>query len=190
MYSQLGAWFKLCSKTPWPLELARAIDDEMIIRSESGHHYDAVRQLHVDAFPTSAEADLVDRLRADGDAIISLVAFEHDRPIGHVMLSKMDAPFMALGLAPIAVAKAWRRRGVAARLIEAGIRQAKADGWDAIFVLGEPSYYRRFGFSAREAARFDSLYAGPGFMSMALGERDLTAFSGRIDYAPAFKSLG
>ena len=142
------------------------------------------------AFPTPAEADLVDQLRLDGDAIISLVAVDGNDVMGHVLFSTMTAPFKALGLAPVSVESGMRRRGIAARLIEEGIRDAKSAGWEAIFVLGDPAYYQRFGFSAKEAELFNSPYAGPYLMVLALNEGGLPASSGRVEYAPAFAALG
>lgn len=133
----------------------------MIIQAENSSHHAAVRQLHVDAFPSAAEADLVDQLRRDGDASISLVAIEEGRVVGHVMLSRMNAAFRALGLAPVAVAVEKRRQGIAGALIEEGIKRAKADGCEGIFVLGNPDYYQRFGFSADAAAAFESLLPAP-----------------------------
>lgn len=158
----------------------------MIVKPETTAHHDAVRRLHVDSFPTAAEAELVERLRADGDAVLSLVAIDGDAVVGHVMLSRMTAPFAALALAPLVVAPHHRRRGIAARLIGEAVRQARASGWNAIFVLGEPAYYRRFGFSAKDTASFESPYSGPNLMVLVLSERGLPRRSGRLDYAPAF----
>lgn len=160
----------------------------MMIEAVSSDHHVAVRRLHLDAFPASAEADLVERLRRDGDAIISLVAIEDGRVVGHVMFSRMEAPFKALGLAPLAVATDKRVQGIAARLIQEGIERAQEEGWQGIFVLGDPSYYQRFGFSAQAAAGFDCRYAGPHLMLLALGNH-LSSRTGRVDYAPAFSSL-
>ena len=162
----------------------------MIIRAESPDDYTEIRKLHLTAFPGPGEANLVDRLRADGDAIISLVATKNDALVGHVMFSRMSAPFKALGLAPVAVLPDWRRKGIAARLIEDGIKWARKDDWAAIFVLGKPGYYQRFGFSVAKAENFESPYAGPYLMALALQDNNLPAHSGRIDYAPAFIALG
>jgi len=162
----------------------------MIVRDEDERHYPAVRQLHIEAFPTPAEADLVDRLRRNGDAVISLAAFDGERLVGHAMFSAMRAPFKALGLGPVSVASDKRRLGVAAELIGQGIARARAGQWDAIFVLGSPAYYSRFGFSADAASGFVSPYAGPNLMVLALGDISLAPRSGRIDYAPAFADLG
>jgi putative acetyltransferase len=160
----------------------------MLIQGDSPAHHTAVRQLLVAAFPSPAEADLVERLRREGDAVMSLVALEADRIVGHIMFSKMVAPFRALGLAPVCVVADRRRQGIAAALIEHGIKLAKADDWEGIFVLGNPDYYQRFGFSADAATAFASPYAGPHLMLLALRPIAKSA-KGRIDYAPAFTSL-
>lgn len=161
----------------------------MIIRPESANHFSAVRSLHTAAFPTPAEANLVDQLRASGDAVVSLVALEGYEVIGHVMLSRMRAPFRALGLAPVSVVAAKRMQGIASRLIEEAVVAARTAGWEAVFVLGDPAYYERFGFSAKEAAGLDSPYAGPYLMALALGEDGLPAQTGGVDYSPAFSGI-
>jgi putative acetyltransferase len=56
-------------------------------------------------------------------------------------------------------------------------------------VLGDPAYYRRFGFDADAARGFESPYADPYFLVLALGSAGLSARSGRVDYAPAFRDL-
>ena len=101
----------------------------------------------------------------------------------------MTAPFRALGLGPVAVFPEWRGRGVAARLIETGLERATEAGWDAVFVLGEPEYYRRFGFDVTGAQGFQSPYAGPYFMVRALRSQ-LPATGGRVEYPKAFAALG
>jgi putative acetyltransferase len=101
----------------------------------------------------------------------------------------LSAPFRALGLAPVAVRVGRRRQGIADRLIRVGIDLARAGGWQALFVLGEPDYYGRFGFSASAAARYDCVYAGPYLMALPLGP-DLPAPNGAVSYAPAFGALG
>ena len=159
------------------------------VRLEASDDHQAVRRVHLASFPGPGEADLVERLRASGDAVLSLVATEGGVLVGHVILSRMSAPFCALGLAPVAVLPDWRRQGIGANLIEEGIRCARRDGWNAVFVLGEPAYYQRFGFSAETAKNFESAYAGPYFMALSLQGVDLPASTGSIDYPPAFAAL-
>ena len=70
----------------------------LTIRLEAPGDYSAIRDVVTAAFGRAVEADLVDRLRAEGDSVISLVAVESGRIVGHVLFSRMIAPFRALGL--------------------------------------------------------------------------------------------
>ncbi|MFV0473109.1 MAG: GNAT family N-acetyltransferase [Pikeienuella sp.] len=158
----------------------------MDIREFRRKDADAARALLISCFATPAEADLVEAIRRDGDAVIELVAPDGAALAGAVMFSRMSAPFPALGLAPLAVAATARRRGLGAALVEAGLARARAEGWAAVFVLGDPAYYGRFGFTATTG--FDCPYAGPHFMMAPLAGAPAPA--GRIDYAPAFAALG
>jgi putative acetyltransferase len=162
----------------------------MEIRDESLDDRSAVRHLLLASFPGPGEADLVDRLREDGDTVMSLVATEGEVLTGHVMFSKMAAPFRALSMGPVAVLPGWRRKGIAAGLIQEGIKRASNDGWAGIFVLGDPDYYQRFGFWPRHAEGFESPHAGRHFMALPLQDDGLPTRSGRLDYAPAFAALG
>jgi putative acetyltransferase len=161
----------------------------MDIRLETQADLAAIHALNCAAFGQPMEADLVDRLRAEGDAVLSLVAVEHGEIVGHILFSRMEAPFRALALTPVAVLPPRQRKAIGAALIREGLARAEAAGWQGVFVLGEPAYYRRFGFSAEQAVGFASPYAGPYFMALPLGDA-LPASSGEIAHAPAFAALG
>ncbi len=160
----------------------------MVVREESPADISAIRRVVGQAFGRPDEADLVDRLRTADDAVVSLVA-EDEVIIGHVLLSRMSAPFPALGLAPLSVAPSHQRSGVGSRLVRASLDRARQDGWKGVFVLGEPDYYRRFGFDPSLASGFACDYAGPYLMALAL-DGALPVGEGRIAYAPAFAALG
>jgi putative acetyltransferase len=162
----------------------------MEIRGETADEIPAIRRLLAAAFPTSDEADLVDRLRADGSAVFSLVAISDGQLVGHAMFSRMERPPDALGLAPVALIAARRRLGIAAALIRDGLSRARADGWASVFVLGDPDYYNRFGFAASLAAGFVSPYAGPHLMALALRADALAEPEGELRYPSAFAALG
>lgn len=168
-------------------EVARVESPLMQLRDEDTTDSETVFHVVAEAFGRDDEARLVERLRG-GDAVVSLVAADEGGVVGHVMLSQMDAPFRALALAPLSVLPRHERRGIGAELVRAAIERAKALGWDAIFVLGDPKYYGRFGFRADLAAGFASLYAGPHLMVLPLGEA-LPKTTGAIDYAAAFADL-
>jgi putative acetyltransferase len=159
------------------------------IRIETNADIADIRSVETEAFPTHAEADLVDRLREDGCAVLSLVAFLDRQVIGHAMFSRMQKPRGSLGLGPVAVLSAHRRRGVAAGLVHEGLSRAKADGWTAVFVLGDASYYGRFGFSAVLAAGFGSPYTGPHLMGLELQADGLKVRTGALSYPQAFADL-
>lgn len=158
----------------------------MLIRSETAQDAGRIRAVVSAAFPTPAEADLVEQLRTDGDMVLSLVAADGQRIIGHALFSRMTAPFPALGLAPVSVDPRRQRAGIGRRLIEEGLALAEATGWRGVFVLGDPAYYRRFGFGAERAAGFASPHAGPHLMALSLGADALPATTGEVAYASAF----
>lgn len=159
------------------------------IRIESAADGPAIHKVVTAAFGRPVEAGLVDRLRADGDSVISFVAVEDGRIVGHVLFSRMTAPLRALGLAPVSVVPDRQRSGIGSRLIRAGLDRATQDGWQGVFVLGEPVFYRRFGFDPALAGGFSSPYAGPYLMALALGGA-LPVTHGEIEYARAFADLG
>jgi putative acetyltransferase len=107
----------------------------------------AIYALHRAAFPTDAEARLVDRLRANGHSIISLVAELDGKVVGHVLFSPVTAGLsQGLGLAPLAVLPSYRRQGIGSALVWEGLTLCKGRTCEFVVVLGDPSYYFRFGF--------------------------------------------
>lgn len=162
--------------------------NNVLIRNEEPADIPAIRTIVEEAFLQSAEARLVDRLRADGESVISTVAVDAGHVVGHIMFSRMTAPFRALGLAPVAVMPSRQLNGIGSQLIRWGLAQAKTLGWHGVFVLGDPKFYGKFGFSAALAGGFESPYAGEHFMALALNG-DLPVTSGKVEYADAFKML-
>ena len=155
---------------------------------------EAIRRIHLSAFPTALEADLVERLDRDGDLVISLVAERQSEAVGHVALSRMKVEaegrrWRALGLGPIGVERSMQGSGAGTALIEAAKAIARATREELIFVLGEPDYYRRFGFSAEIAGPFEAPYSGPFFMALTLQPGLSLPARGSADYAAAFAEL-
>ncbi|MBS0416701.1 MAG: N-acetyltransferase [Proteobacteria bacterium] len=162
----------------------------MHLRAEQPADRAAIHAVVTAAFGRVDEADLVDRLREEGSGVVSLVSLDADAAVtGHVLLSRMDAPFRALGLAPLSVLPARQRSGIGSQLVRAALQYSKDLGWEAVFVLGDPQYYGRFGFNAEHASGFSSPYAGPHLMIHAL-TGSLPVSAGSIAYARPFASLG
>lgn len=139
------------------------------------------------AFGGTDEAALVDALRGAGDLALSLVARFQRAYLGHVAFSPIKAPFPAWALAPLAVRESVRGQGIGAALVQQGLAVARARGVQAVFVLGDPAYYARFGFSVRAARGFGCPWSGPEFQMLTLTSQSLPA--GALTYAPAFDAL-
>lgn len=100
------------------------------------------------AFGHDQDAELVRDLLNDPSAqpLLSLLAREDDRPVGHVLFTAArlddlpDAASIAI-LAPLAVVPDAQRRGVGSRLIALGLQILSERGVDLVFVLGHPDYY-------------------------------------------------
>ncbi|WP_114287100.1 GNAT family N-acetyltransferase [Candidatus Halocynthiibacter alkanivorans] len=160
----------------------------MKIRAERAGDQQAVHRLTEDAFGQPDEARLIGMLRADGDVALSLVAEEGGVLLGHVLFSPMAAPVRVLGLAPLSVAPHCQKQGIGALLVRKGLELARDTGWQAVFVLGDPGYYARFGFTSKAAEGFENPFAGPHFMALELHQGALsTPFA--VGYAPAFARL-
>ncbi|MEV0134316.1 N-acetyltransferase [Dactylosporangium sp. NPDC050688] len=164
-------------------------------RAETPADVAAVRAVNVAAFPTAAEADLVEALRADPAAWIdglSVVAVAPGAPVvGHALLTRChvgDAP--ALALAPCAVLPAYQRTGAGSAAITAALAAAGQRGEDLVIVLGHAGYYPRFGFAPASRYAISAPFTVPDEAFMAL-RLDGTgpAPSGVVRYAKAFGIL-
>ena len=168
----------------------------LVIRVEQPGDIPHIRDILAHAFGQRAEADLVDQLRADGDALISLVAVgENGELVGHILFSRLPIEgakgrvTQATALAPLAVRPEHQRKGVGSALTKAGIRACTARGLAAIIVVGDPKFYQRFGFSAAAARNLGSPYPGDAFMALELKPGALAANPGTVRYAAAFGAL-
>jgi predicted N-acetyltransferase YhbS len=94
------------------------------------------------------------RLRGRREPALSLVARQKGQVIGTVRLWPIvaGAAGPALLLGPLAVHPDCRRRGVGATLMDRAILAARAAGHAAVLLVGDASYYARFGFSAAKTA--------------------------------------
>jgi putative acetyltransferase len=126
--------------------------------------------------------------------IASLVALDGHRIVGHALFStvRIDSdvsPALVASLAPVAVLPECQRRGTGTSLVRAGLEACKAARYPAVIVVGHPSYYPRFGFTAAAVAHLGSPYAGDAFMGLDLEPGFLASSRGAVRYPDAFAAL-
>ena len=169
----------------------------MIIREETSADIAGVHRVEVLAFGREAEADLVDALRKNGKATLSLVAEEAGQIVGHVLFSpaRIEGPQEITpveGMGPVAVAPERQGQGIGSALIRAGLEQLHQSGCRLVMVEGNPHYYTRFGF--QDAAPLEircEFNPPPGcFMVQELVAGALEGVSGVAYYAVEFQSVG
>jgi putative acetyltransferase len=162
----------------------------MIVRETTSNDFARVRRILIEAFGQPDEAALVEALRDTGDAIVDLVAEDGGGIVGHILMSALRAPANSLALAPVCVAPARQRQGIGGALVREALERARAEGWRAVFVLGDPAWYTRFGFSVDAAAGFETAYPRPYFMALELVPAALAGRGGPVVYAGPFLEPG
>ena len=137
------------------------------------------------------EVALLAGLRANRDVIVELAAIQNGEIVGHAMFSQMvtdpSGAYVA-ALAPVAVRTGHQRAGIGSSLIRAGLLACAETGMDAVFVLGNPVYYARFGFSATKAEGIACAYSGPHLQALELRFGALKGIRS-VAYARAFAAV-
>jgi len=159
----------------------------VVIRPAREADHAAIHAVVGAAFAQPDEADLVEALRADGDALLELVAEEDGGVVGHILFSPLgtDNGRRLAALAPVSVRPGRQRDGLGTALMEEGHRRLADMGIEAVIVLGHPAYYPRVGYSAELAKAVASPFSGPSFMALELVPGALAAPL-TITYAKAF----
>lgn len=167
----------------------------MKIRPETPADYEAISQIETITLG-AGEAQLVSDLRANGKAVLSLVAEVEKQVVGHILFSPLAiqtarGDFAALGLAPMGVLPQFQRRGIGSALVQHSLQELKKAGWPAIVVLGHPAFYTKFGFLPAHQWGLKCPYDVPDdvFMALELKPNALEGKSGLVVYAPEFNEL-
>jgi putative acetyltransferase len=168
------------------------------IRPERPDDFERVEAVVAAAFESDAEARLVSALRKTTDPQLSRVAVRIDEPgeiLGHIFYSPVtivgSGPSIPVAqLSPLAVDTAHQRRGIGAALVRESLVACASIGWKAVFLVGNPAYYRRFGFEMAKPLGFSL----PGPLDPFLQVREiesgaLDGITGRIELAAAFDEL-
>jgi putative acetyltransferase len=170
----------------------------MQVRASTPDDAAAIHDVLVQAFGGDVEARLVALLLAADAAPVSLVAEVDGQVVGYILFSPVEivggaepTPVRMAGLAPLAVAPAFQRRGVGACLAQAGLAACAEAGFQGVVVLGDPGYYRRFGFERASDRGLASEYGvDDEFMALELEPGGLAGVRGLVRYRSEFRAVG
>ena len=161
-----------------------------MIREAQESDLEEVFNLIHSSFSNKAESDLVKQLISDGDVLINLVVESSDTIIGNVVVSQItmepDIGLFCGGVAPLSVLLDQQFSGVGSRLMEEAINESRKLGIDALFLLGDPNYYKRFGFTV---SKLKNDYIFEHFQELELTEGCLVNIKSKVTYANAFLNL-
>ena len=156
----------------------------------------AIRVLNEQAFGQPNEANIVDALRERGAFVLSMVALDDDRVVGHVLfteaiVTEADSQLRALGLGPMAVLPSYQRRQIGSRLLRTALDKCRELGYDAVVVIGHPEFYPRFGFvpAKLKGIRCEFEVPDEAFMVLELREDALAGRTGVVKYQPEFSEV-
>ena len=166
----------------------------MIIEQESPNHYEAVYKLIKIAFENAEHSDgnehkLTEKLRNSLSFVpeLSLIAKIESQIIGHIMftISKINGKEI-LTLAPVSVLPNYQNQGVGSALIKEGLKKAKYLGFIGVTVVGNPEYYKRFGFEKASKWKILSPFEIEEKFFMATELIPHTLIEGTLEYAAEF----
>lgn len=167
----------------------------MDIRESSDSDLNDVLFVEREAFGEDDEAELVRDLLEDPSAkpLFSLLAFQGDRPVGHILFTKVrltNSSQKAAILAPLAVVPDSQKQGIGGKLIEEGLELLSKSGVELVFVLGHPEYYPRHGFQPAGCLGFEASYPIPeehadAWMVRALSPGVIGSVRGKVICADA-----
>lgn len=163
-------------------------------RRERPEDVPAIRIVNEKAFGQAQEADVVDRLRQRSDELLSLVAVDEGRLVGHILFSPVTidghAPIVGgMGLAPMAVLPEYQQQGIGSLLVEEGLEILRGSSCPFVIVLGHPGYYPRFGFKRASRYGLTSQWDGvpdEAFMVLVFDESAMEGASGVARYRREF----
>jgi putative acetyltransferase len=167
------------------------------IVTDCAAHADAIAAVTRAAFQKEygsgdGEVALIAQLRADGEVAVELAALENGAVVGHALFSRLSvdpATIRVAALAPVCAAVNRQRSGIGSALIREGLARCKALGFDAVAVLGDPEYYRHFGFTHDAARVLECEFSGDHFQALELNPSALAGGPWKLVYPQAFSSV-
>ncbi len=126
----------------------------MIIRREKDSDIEAITDVTIAAFRGLAvsqqtEQFIITALRTAGALTVSLVVEVDGRVVGHIAFSPVtisDGSDGWYGGGPLSVLPAYQKKGIGKALVREGLSMLKSLGGKGCALVGDPEYYKRFGF--------------------------------------------
>lgn len=122
---------------------------EIEIRPIQATDTEELEKLYPAAFPKEDLLPLIRDLLCEYSDVLSFVAVSDQAVVGHIAFTicgvvGRDEKVSLLG--PLAVSPPLQRQGIGSALVKGGLGHLMFAGATQVFVLGDPAYYRRFGF--------------------------------------------
>ena len=130
------------------------MNTKIVIRNETENDIDAIAEVTIEAFKTleisnHTEQFIIGALRKAEALTLSLVAEIDGRVVGHVAFSPViisDGTKDWYGLGPVSVSPDYQKQGIGKSLVNEGLSLLKNMGGKGCALVGDPNYYKRFGF--------------------------------------------
>ncbi len=164
----------------------------MFIRQETQSDVQAIADITKAAFENhpysnNTEQFIINALRAANALTVSLVAEINSKMVGHIAFSPVtfsDGSENWYGLGPISVLPDYQKQGIGTKLVNEGIGLLKALGAEGCVLVGDPNYYKRFGFSSPDGLQHEGV-PQENFLALSFCNRIPT---GIVEFHEAFSA--
>lgn len=158
-------------------------------RKTDNIHIEHITKLAFENHPVSQQTEhfIINALQNANALSLSLVAEVEGRIVGHIAFSPVsisDGNEGWFGIGPVSVHPDYQRRGIGKALMESGIEIMKENGARGCALVGDPSYYKRFGFKNTSELIHEGI-SQEFFMILPFGNDDP---SGTIQFHTAFEA--
>lgn len=163
---------------------------KLVIRSETSEDIAVIAAITESAFLNAPHTNhneqfILAALRDAGALTISLVAEKDGVIVGCIAVSPVSISDEAtgwFGVGPISVTPRLQGCGIGSQLLREALARLSEQGASGCVVLGDPSYYQRFGFKNEKGLVFPKV-PPEYFMAMSFGQPLPT---GTVTYHQAF----
>lgn len=175
---------------------------DISIRLENEKDFRNVENMTREAFgdiykPGCDEHLMVHKIRNINAFIKELhfVACDEEMIVGNVVYTKAkvinenNEELEILCMGPLGILPSYQGKGIGSLLMRHSIKVAKALGYNAVVIFGNPNYYHRFGFENAQKYNIQTSWGAnfEDFMALELYEGSLEGISGKFYEDPVFE---